>query len=58
MATKTINLTGAKVAVPGLDGAHIKNDDIEVIYTFKTTGADKTIFILVENRGILYDITS
>lgn len=40
MATKTITLTGAEVAVTGLDGAHahIRNDDTEVIYAAKTAG--------------------
>lgn len=40
MATKTINLTGAEVAVTGLDGAHahIRNDGTEVIYAAKTAG--------------------
>ena len=40
MATKTINLTGAEVAVTGLDGAHahIRNDSTEVIYAAKTAG--------------------
>lgn len=38
MATKTINLIGAEVAVAGLDGAHahIRNDGTEVIYISKT----------------------
>ena len=46
MATKTITLTGAEVAVTGLDGAHahIRNDGTEVIYAAKTAditaGAD------------------
>ena len=40
MTTKTINLTGAEVAVTGLDGAnaHIRNDGTEVIYAAKTAG--------------------
>ena len=40
MATKTITLTGAEVAVTGLDGAHahIRNDGTEVIYAAKTAG--------------------
>lgn len=40
MAVKTINLTGAEVAVTGLDGAHahIRNDGTEVIYAAKTAG--------------------
>ncbi|MGN1109924.1 MAG: hypothetical protein ACI4RK_11145 [Oscillospiraceae bacterium] len=40
MATKTITLTGAEVAVTGLDGAHahIRNDSAEVIYAAKTAG--------------------
>ena len=46
MATKTINLTGAEVAVLGLDGAHahIRNDSTDTIYAAKTAeitaGAD------------------
>ena len=38
--TKTITLTGAEVAVTGLDGAHahIRNDGTEVIYAAKTAG--------------------
>lgn len=46
MATKTINLTGAEVAVTGLDGAHahIRNDSTDTIYAAKmpgiTAGAD------------------
>lgn len=40
MATKTINLTGAEVAVTGLDGAHahIRNDSTDTIYAAKTAG--------------------
>lgn len=40
MATKTINLTGAEVAVLGLDGAHahIRNDSTDTIYAAKTAG--------------------
>lgn len=46
MATKTITLTGAEVAVTGLDGAHahIRNDSTDTIYASKmpgiTAGAD------------------
>lgn len=46
MATKTITLTGAEVAVTGLDGAHahIRNDSTDTIYAAKmpgiTAGAD------------------
>ena len=38
--TKTINLTGAEVAVTGLDGAHahIRNDGTDTIYAAKTAG--------------------
>ena len=38
--TKTINLTGAEVAVTGLDGAHahIRNDSTDTIYAAKTAG--------------------
>lgn len=40
MATKTITLTGAEVAVTGLDGAHahIRNDSTDTIYAAKTAG--------------------
>ena len=40
MATKTITLTGAEVAVTGLDGAnaHIRNDGTDVIYAAKAAG--------------------
>ena len=40
MATKTINLTGAEVAVVELDGAHahIRNDSTDTIYAAKTAG--------------------
>ena len=40
MATKTINLTGAEVAVTGVDGAHahIRNDSTDTIYVSKTAG--------------------
>lgn len=40
MATRTINLTGAEVAVLGLDGAnaHIRNDSAAAIYAAKSAG--------------------
>lgn len=40
MATKTINLTGAEIAVTGLDGAHahITNMGADIIYAAKTAG--------------------
>ncbi|MGN1340720.1 MAG: hypothetical protein ACI4WS_10540 [Oscillospiraceae bacterium] len=40
MAVKTISLTGAEVAVTGLDGAHahIRNDGADTIYAAKTAG--------------------
>lgn len=51
MATKTITLTGAEVAVSGLDGAnaHIRNDGSATIYAAKaagvTAGADGVLSI-------------
>lgn len=51
MATKTITLTGAEVAVTGLDGAHahIRNDSTDTIYAAKmpgiTAGADGVLSI-------------
>lgn len=51
MATKTITLTGAEIAVTGLDGAnaHIRNDSADVIYAAKaadiTVGADGVMSI-------------
>ena len=59
MATKTINLTGAEVAVTGLDGTHAHQErwHREIIFASKATGTDKSIiFISVKNREILCDI--
>ena len=63
MATKTINLTGAEVAVTGLDGAHahIRNDGTEVIYVAKTagitTGADGVLSIPAGQAATVYGIS-
>ena len=63
MATKTINLTGAEVAVTGLDGAnaHIRNDGTEVIYAAKTagitTGADGVLSIPAGQAATVYGIS-
>ena len=52
MATKTINLTGAEVAVTGLDGshAHIRNDGTAAVYASTapgvTAGADGVICLI------------
>lgn len=63
MATKTINLTGAEVAVTGLDGAnaHIRNDGTEVIYAAKTAGitagADGVLSIPAGQAATVYGIS-
>ena len=63
MATKTINLTGAEVAVTGLDGAHahIRNDGTDVIYAAKaagiTAGADGVLGIPAGQAATVYGIS-
>lgn len=63
MAVKTITLTGAEVAVLGLDGAnaHIRNDGTEVIYAAKTagitTGADGVLSIPAGQAATVYGIS-
>ena len=60
MATKTINLTGAEVAVTGLDGAHahIRNDSTDTIYAAKTAGitagADGVVSIPAGQAAAIY----
>ena len=63
MATKTINLTGAEVAVTGLDGAHahITNMGADIIYAAKnagiTAGADGVVPIPAGNGNTLRGIS-
>ena len=63
MATKTINLTGAEIAVTGLDGAnaHIRNDGTDVIYAAKaagiTAGADGVLGIPAGQAATVYGIS-
>ena len=63
MATKTINLTGAEVAVTGLDGshAHIRNDGTDVIYAAKaagiSAGADGVLGIPAGQAATVYGIS-
>lgn len=63
MATKTINLTGAEVAVTGLDGAnaHIRNDGADAIYAAKaagiTAGADGVLSIPAGQAATVYGIS-
>ena len=63
MATKTITLTGAEIAVTGLDGAHahIRNDGTDVIYAAKTAGitagADGVMAVLAGSSAALYGIS-
>ena len=63
MATKTITLTGAEIAVTGLDGAHahIRNDGTDVIYAAKTSGitagADGVLGIPAGQAATVYGIS-
>ena len=63
MATKTITLTGAEIAVTGLDGAHahIRNDGADVIYAAKTAGitagADGVLSIPAGQAATVYGIS-
>ena len=63
MATKTITLTGAEVAVNGLDGAnaHIRNDGTDVIYAAKaagiSAGADGVLSIPAGQAATVYGIS-
>lgn len=63
MATKTITLAGAEVAVNGLDGAnaHIRNDGADVIYAAKaagiTAGADGVLSIPAGQAATVYGIS-
>lgn len=63
MATKTITLTGAEIAVTGLDGAnaHIRNDGTDVIYAAKTAGitagADGVLSIPAGQAATVYGIS-
>lgn len=63
MATKTINLTGAEVAVTGLDGAHahITNMGADIIYAAKSAGispgADGVVPIPAGNGNTLRGIS-
>lgn len=63
MATKTINLTGAEVAVTSLDGAnaHIRNDGTDVIYAAKaagiSAGADGVLSIPAGQAATVYGIS-
>ena len=63
MATKTITLTGAEIAVTGLDGAHahIRNDGTDVIYAAKTAGitagADGVLGIPAGQAATVYGIS-
>ena len=62
MATKTINLTGAEVAVTGLDGANaaVRNDGADVLYVSITpgitAGADGVTSILAGQSAVVYGI--
>lgn len=63
MATKTITLTGAEIAVNGLDGAnaHIRNDGAAVIYASKTAsftaGADGVMSVPAGASASIYGIS-
>ena len=63
MATKTITLTGAEIAVTGLDGAnaHIRNDGADVIYAAKaagiSAGADGVLGIPAGQAATVYGIS-
>ena len=63
MATKTITLTGAELAVTGLDGAnaHIRNDGTDVIYAAKaagiSAGADGVLSIPAGQAATVYGIS-
>ena len=63
MATKTITLTGAEIAVTGLDGAnaHIRNDGTDVIYAAKaagiSAGADGDLGIPAGQAATVYGIS-
>ena len=63
MATKTITLTGAEIAVTGLDGAHahIRNDGADVIYAAKaagiSAGADGVLSIPAGQAATVYGIS-
>lgn len=63
MATKTITLTGAELAVTGLDGAnaHIRNDGADAIYAAKaagiTAGADGVLGIPAGQAATVYGIS-
>ena len=63
MTIKTINLTGAEVAVTGLDGAnaHIRNDGTDAIYAAKaagiSAGADGVLGIPAGQAATVYGIS-